>query len=105
MPFPMLAFYPWGDLHYLYAPREHEDLETIARILNNLTIITVPGQNYAEIERTGDHWTIKIPGEPAASPTSDEDADNDEASIQIREVDVCVDGQIKKMKVMGTAPY
>ena len=105
MPFPLAAFYPWGKLHFQYAEREHADLETIARILNHIRVEVVPGQNFADIQRNGDYWVIRVPGQPTAEPTSSSDTDNDEASIQIREVDVCVNGQLKKMKVMGSAPY
>lgn len=101
MPFPLSANYKWGytkesrKQHFGTAPREHEDLETIARILNNLSVQIVADPDDAGLERNGDTWTIKVPGEPS-EPEDD---------IALREVDVCVDGQIKKMKIMGSVPY
>jgi len=34
-----------------------------------------------------------------------EDELEDKNDIALREVDVCIDGQIKKMKIMGSLPY
>jgi hypothetical protein len=101
MAWPLSANYKWGyttesrKQHFQTAPREHEDLETIARILNNITIENDPETATPYIQRNGDNWVIMIPGET-------EDPEDD---IALREVDVCVDGQIKKMKIMGSVPY
>jgi len=101
MPFPFLGNYLWGTgrnaarTHFRTAAREHEDLSQIARILNNISVQLVSNPDDAGLERQGDNWTIKVPGE-----ASDEDDD-----IALREVDVCVNGQIKKMKIMGSLPY
>ena len=99
--FPYLGNYLWGigkgiaQRHFSTAKREHEDLSSIARVLNNLSVQLVSNPDDAGLERRGDYWTLKVPGE-ASDPEDD---------IALREVDVCVDGQIKKMKIMGSLPY
>lgn len=102
MAFPFLANYLWGEgknraaIHSRTAKREHEDLSEALAVLNNLSTETVSKTADIGIERNGSNWKIKIYGPDAA----DEDQD-----IALREVDVCVDGQIKKMKIMGSLPY
>ncbi len=107
MPFPFLGNYLWGSgkgiaqRHFQTAEREHQDLSEMARILNNISVEIVSDAKNCGIEKNGDYWKIKI-----YAPSIDmEDELEDKNDIALREVDVCIDGQIKKMKIMGSLPY
>lgn len=110
MTFPLSANYGWDDndphVHFRTAKQEHLDAEQMARFWNHLCVQAIPASNTPSLTLSGDTWTLKIPCTQGDNPGSDEDdppdTDND---IILREVDVCVDGKIKKMKVMGSEPY
>jgi hypothetical protein len=108
MPFPFLGNYLWGEgkgiaqRHFRTAKREHEDLSEIARILNNISVEIVSDIKACGIDKNGDNWKIKVYAPGADMEDELEDVESD---ISLREVDVCVNGQIKKMKILGSLPY
>jgi len=111
-----LGRYLWGEgknrakIHSFTAKREHEDLSLIARILDWLGVEVVPGLKYAYIERNGDRWIIKIPGQTTSVPEAltgliETGLTVNGHVLTLHEVSICVNNQTKHMLILGSEPY
>jgi len=116
MSFPFLGNYPWGEgkkraaVHSFTAKREHEDLSLLTRIMNNISAEAVPGQKNAFIERNGESWIIKVPGQTTDQPAAltgqiETGLTVNNHTLTLHEVSICVGNTTKHMKILGSEPY
>jgi hypothetical protein len=116
MSFPFLGNYPWGEgkkraaVHSFTAKREHEDLSLLARIMNNISAEAVPGQKNAFIEKNGESWKIKVPGQTSIDPVEltgliETGLEVNNHTLSLHEVSICVGNITKHMLILGSEPY